>query len=72
MKFQYFLKMKCPFLFLLRDVLAGSADYMLHVALTKEEIGFFITPVPPGHHRSQVDKDGLDLTFVNIRMLRVS
>lgn len=47
MKLQYFLKMNPPPLLLsllLKGVLAGFADYMVHVALTKEEIGFFIIP----------------------------
>lgn len=29
---------------LLKGVLAGFTDYMVHIALTKEEIGFFIIP----------------------------
>jgi len=41
-KLQYFLKMKSHLLSLMRGVLVGSADYMLHTSYTKEEIGFLL------------------------------
>lgn len=52
--------------------MAGFADYMVHTALTMEEIGFFIILFHWDTTGLQVDKHGLDPTFGNIQKLRVS
>ena len=58
-----------PLSFPPKAVLAGFADYMVHIALDKGGNWFLHYSTPAGHNRSPVDKDGLDLTFVNMQML---
>ncbi len=65
---QYFLKMKSPFF--APEGCFGRICW-LHGSHSFDKRGnwFLYYSMPLGHNRSPVDKDGLDLTFVNIQLL---
>lgn len=71
MKLQYFLKMNPPPPppFSAPEGCFGRICW-LHGSHSSDKRGnwFLHYSIPPGHNRSPVDKDGLDLTFVNIQM----
>lgn len=73
MKLQYFLKMKPPPVLLLPfSAPEGCFERIcwLHGSHSSDKRGnwFLHYSIPLGYNRSPVDKDGLDLTLVNIQM----